>query len=259
MAPFKERSPPDTPSNTSLNGRGFGKIDFTVLLKGKGERLDREELAEVEELLRSRKIDLLFVEDLGRLVRGTEAVRLFGVAVDHGTRAVSPTYGIGSYEPTWEEDALSACRDHVGHSAHTSKRIKHKTMNRFKKFGGTTARPIAGYEVFEDAKTYDDWIRPEAATPIICEGLQLLRQTLNCSTVADNFNRVGFQRGKYAKRKTWLGSDVREFYQNRLLGGFPGRRFKHTVKIHETGRRVLVHNPKGPVYIECQLPPKRHR
>jgi site-specific DNA recombinase len=229
-----------------------GPTEFiTIATKGKGERLDREELVEIERHLRSRRIDLLIVEDLGRLVRGAEAVRLFGIARDKGTRAISPNDRIDTIDPQWEEAALAACQGHVSHNAHTSKRIKHKQMNRFKKFGGAMARPIAGYEVPEDAKTYYDWILLTVFTTIIVEGLRLLRQTLNCSAVADYFNRAGFQRGKYAKRKTWVGSDVREFYQNRLLGGFPGRGFKHTVKIHETGRRVSGPNPKGPTYIEC--------
>jgi hypothetical protein len=229
-----------------------GPVEYRVIAtKGKGERLDRPELIRIEAKLRTRESDLLFLDDLGRLVRGAEAVRLLGVAVDHGVRVISPNDCIDTAEATWEEDALSACRDHVGHNAHTSKRLKQKLMNRFVKFGGAIAREIAGYIVPENAKIYDEWLRDENATPDIQEGLKLLRETLNCCTVADFFNRAGFQRGPYTKRKHWLGSDVREFYQNRLLGGFPGRGFKHTVKVHETGRRVPVKNPKGPKFREC--------
>ena len=47
-----------------------GPVEYVVIATtGKGERLDRPELARVEELLRSRRLDLLVVEDLGRLVR----------------------------------------------------------------------------------------------------------------------------------------------------------------------------------------------
>ncbi len=53
----------------------------------KGERLDRPELKEIEDLLRTRAFDLLVCEDMGRLVRGTAAKDLFGIALDHGTRA----------------------------------------------------------------------------------------------------------------------------------------------------------------------------
>src|SRR5689334_12762545 len=62
-----------------------GPVDYrTIATKGKGERLDRPELAEVEAMIRSRELDLLVAEDLGRIVRGAEAHWLCGLAVDHG-------------------------------------------------------------------------------------------------------------------------------------------------------------------------------
>ena len=241
-----------------------GPTDYVeIATKGKGERRDREELTQIENLLRKGTLDLLIVEDLGRLVRGAEAVRLLGVAVDHGVRVISPNDCIDTAEPTWEEDALSACRDHVGHNAHTSKRLKFKMFNRFKSYGGCTPRPIAGYILPERDKTdddgqqyrrasitFNDWRKDDVATPTINEGLRRLRETLNCSAVADYFNGVGFSRGLYAKRKEWQGSDVREFYSNRLLGGFPSRGHKHSVKHHGSGKRVAVKNPAGPTYRE---------
>jgi hypothetical protein len=47
-------------------------------------------LVEIEQILRTRKVDLLVMEDVGRMVRGAEAVRLWGIAVDHGTRCIAP-------------------------------------------------------------------------------------------------------------------------------------------------------------------------
>ena len=58
-----------------------GRIEWrTIATKGKGERLvDRPELEEIQVALRSGELDLLVMEDMGRLVRGAEAIRLFGV------------------------------------------------------------------------------------------------------------------------------------------------------------------------------------
>lgn len=92
-------------------------------------------------------------------MRGGEAVRLLGVAVDHGTRVICPNDGIDTAEPTWEQDALEACASHVAHNAHTSKRLKKRLMNRFRKFGGAPSRPVAGYVVPPGVKTYDGWLR----------------------------------------------------------------------------------------------------
>ena len=138
-----------------------------IATKGKDEDLERPELAEIEAQLRTGEIDLLILEDIGRLVRGTEASRLIGVAVDHGTRVVSPNDGIDTIDDSWEEDVISACRDHVGHNVHTSKRIKKKTMLRFKRKGQSTPLPVAGIIKPEGSKSYYDWSWDEASLSLI--------------------------------------------------------------------------------------------
>ncbi|MCH8828463.1 MAG: recombinase family protein [Planctomycetes bacterium] len=229
-----------------------GPVEFRVIAtKGKGEWLDRPELVEIEAMIRSRELDLLIIEDLGRMVRGVEAVRLCGIAVDHGTRVICDHDCIDTSEESWEEDAISACRDHVGHNAHTSKRLKKKLMNRFRKFGGATAREPAGYIKPDGAKTYDDWRKDESATPLIQEGLRILKSTLNCSAVADYFNEQRFPPGKYCRGNEWDGKMVRRLYGNSILKGMPSRGSKHTVKHHETGRRVSMKNPAGPFYYDA--------
>jgi len=113
-----------------------GPVEYHVIAtKGKGERLDRPELETIQTELQKEYLDLLTAEDLGRIVRGAEAIRLMGIAVDHGTRVLAPNDCLDTADGTWEEDALSACRDHVGYNAHTSLRLKHKLMNRSVKFG----------------------------------------------------------------------------------------------------------------------------
>jgi hypothetical protein len=229
-----------------------GRVEFrSIATTGKGERLDRPELEQIRQEILKGELDLLVMEDLGRLVRGVEAVRLFGLAVDHGTRGISPNDHIDTINDTWEEDALAACRDHVAHNAHTSRRLKQKLMNRFEKFGGATARPIFGVIVPPGAKTYSDWRRDEMANPFIREGLRILKHTGNCNAVADYFNDNNVPVGSYCRRKTWDGRMIRRLYRNRLLGGIAGRGFKHTVKQHETGRRISRNNPDGPNWWPC--------
>src|SRR5207249_3826647 len=144
---------------------------------------------------------------------------------------------------------ISACRDHVGHNAHTSKRLKQKLMNRFKKFGGATPREVYGYIKPPGAKTYADWLKDPAAPPFMLEGFRRLRETLNSSAVADWFTDNKVPTGKYCRSKVWDGPMVRRLYENSILIGQPSRGSRHTVKHHETGRRVSVPNPKGPVYV----------
>ena len=230
-----------------------------IATKGKGEDIVRPELAEVEAQLRTGEIDLLVLEDIGRLVRGTEASRLIGIAVDFGTRVVSPNDCIDTNDDSWEEDAISACRDHVGHNVHTSKRLKKKLMLRFKRNGQSTPLPVAGIIKPDDAKSYFDWSWDESSKPIILKGAYDLRQHLNCSAIADYFESVGFPTGKYCTNDEWDGKMVRRFYKNPILKGMPERGNMYSDKVHQTGRRRSKKNPEGPVSIKVPhlelLPP----
>ena len=226
-----------------------GPVEYCVIeTVGKGERLDRPELEQIEAAYRSQEYDFFVFDDLSRLIRGGEAARLLGVGVDNGTRSLCFDDGIDTADSTWEEDALNACGENVAHNERTSKRIKKKVMNRFKKYGLTAARPIATYEVPKGAKSYDDWIKNEDLTCDVKDGMLLLKETLDCSIVADFFNERHFPVGRLARRKEWNGVMVRRFFGNPLLKGMPQRGKMHTIKHHGTGRRVSVKNPKGPVY-----------
>lgn len=230
-----------------------GFVEYRIIATiGKGESLDRPELVDIERMVRTRELDLLIMEDVGRLVRGAEAVRLWGIAVDHGTRCLAPNDCLDTADESWEEDLLAACRDHVGHNAHTSKRLKKKLMNRFKKFGGAAALPISGYVKPDGAASYEDWHKDDAATPIIVEGLKLLKATLNGAVVGDFFNSAKFATGPYCKNKEWEGPATLRFFRNTLLSGRPCRGYRHTVKHNETGRRVSVKNVEcEPAIYEC--------
>ena len=227
-----------------------GPTEFNIVsTKGKGERLDRPELADIERMFRSSKLDLCVMEDVGRLVRGSEAVRLWGIAVDHGTRVVAPNDCVDTADEHWEEDLMSACRDHTSHQTHTSKRIKKKLMTRFLRSGEVTPQAIAGYIKPDGAESYADWRKDESAAKIIVEGHRILKQTLLGPAVADYFNEVGFPTGPAAKTKEkWDGTLVLSYYRNTLLKGMPSRGKRHSEKHYETGRRNAVRNPNGPQY-----------
>lgn len=230
-----------------------GEIDFEVIAKtkAKGEWTDRPELAAFEEIARRGDKDIIVIEDLGRLVRGTEAVRLLGIAVDNKTRVIVPNDNIDTSRDTWEQDAIRAAADHVAHNAHTSHRLKHKLRNRFVKFGGAMARPIAGYIVPDEATTYSDWRKDPNAAEWILNGYQLLRRTQNYSAVADMLNRKGVPTGPYCRNLEWDGAMAKRFYRNPLLKGRPYRNKMHSVKHYQTGRRKSVKHPDGPVFFDA--------
>ena len=226
-----------------------GPCEFHVIAtKGKGERLDRPELAEVEDRIRNRDDDLVIMEDVGRLVRGAAAVELWGIAVDNGIRCIAPHDGCDTDNPTWEEDLMSACGDHVSHCAHTSRRIKNKQMNRFKRNGGAIPLPVYGYLKPEGAKFYSELKKDDTAIPFLREGLGIVKKTRNWTAVADYFNLNSVPTGPYCRKDRWNGVMVRRLYHNPLLKGTPQRGARHTEKHNQTGRRISVVNPAGPTY-----------
>jgi site-specific DNA recombinase len=224
-----------------------GKTEYRVVAtKGKGESLKRPELAEILEMIRSDELDLLVCEDIGRIVRGAEAVRFCGLAVDHGTRVIAPHDDVDTDRDSWEEDVMEACKQHVGHNKHTSKRLKFKLMNRFEKRGETAARPISGYIVPAGAKGYRDWKIDPAAVPIYQSIFVQFRADPNASRIADWLNSIGFPTGKHCRTKRWDSAMVRRIVRNPLLKGMPQRGNMHSVKHHEGGCRISVRNPGGP-------------
>jgi hypothetical protein len=227
-----------------------GPAEYKVIAtKAKGEWVDRPELRELQRLIETKHFDVLFAEDLGRMIRGGEAFELVKHAIRHGVRVIVPHDDIDTADPEWEENALSACSEHTAHNARVSKRVKQKTMNRFTKNIGAAGKLIAGYTAPEGAKAYADWSKVDSATPVYQEAFRLLRATMNYRVVSDYFNDQQFPLGKYCRRKKWAPQLVRQVMRNTILKGFPRRGGRHTVK-NSDGHRVSVKNPAGPRYIE---------
>ncbi len=250
----KEASLDDQQDNAraEIAERYQGAVDFRVIAAiGKGERLDRPELEQIEKAYSSSEYDVFVYDDLSRLIRGGDAVRLLGIGVDNGTRSICINDGIDTADETWEEDALTACSENVALNQRTSMRIKQKTMNRFKKFGATAKRPIYGYIVPEGAKSFDEWQKDPAAEKYIHEGARVLRETRNGESVADYFRENQVPVGPCARNDSWDGTMVLRYYRNPLLKGLPQRGRMATVKHHGSGKRQSKKNPKGPTYYEA--------
>jgi site-specific DNA recombinase len=229
-----------------------GPVEFRIIsTKGKGERLDRPELDQIEKAMESGEFDVFVFDDLSRLIRGGEAARLLGVAFDNGTRCICIEDGIDTNDSTWEEDALNACSENVAHNERTSKRIKQKSMNRFKKFGATARRSIYGYIVPDGAKSYNEWRKDPDAEHFILEGARILREMLNAEATAEYFRRNNVPVGPYSRKHEWTGRNVLQFFRNPILKGRPQRGRMTTVKHHGTGQRRSVRNPSGPTYYDA--------
>ena len=82
-----------------------GPMNFhSVATESSGERLVHAELAN---LIRSRKFDVLVVEDLGRLGRTAAAREFCRLSVEHGVRIVAANEGIDTAEQSGKEAMIA--------------------------------------------------------------------------------------------------------------------------------------------------------
>jgi site-specific DNA recombinase len=230
-----------------------GPVEYIIIAtKGKGENKTRAELIDLEAKLNQKFIDVLIMEDLGRLLRGVDAVRLLGVAHDNGTRGIALGDNIDTAEITWEADAAHKTADHIAHQVHTSRRIKSRFRIRFLRNGECTGQPIAGYIVDEGVKSYDQWKKDALAEQWIREAFVLLRATLNCAVVAAFLNDNGIPTGPSCRvNKKWTGRLVREYFGNPLLKGMARHNNMISEKRYLTGIRSSVRNTEEPLYYAC--------
>jgi DNA invertase Pin-like site-specific DNA recombinase len=232
-----------------IEERYSGLAEYKVIATvGKGEALDRPELAEFERDLRSGEFDVFVLEDIGRLVRGAGVMMLIGIGRDYGVRTLSPHDGLDTDDPNWEDVAIGAARAHLAHNAHASKRIKQKAMNRFQKEGGCPGRPPAGFIVPPGIKTYGGWTKDDTYTPIFQKVCRMRTAGESDTSVASWLNLLNIPVGRYCRNKRWDPKMVKRLFSNKLLKGIASRGKMVSVKIHETGRRVPKKNPKGPKY-----------
>ena len=109
-----------------------GSVSIRIIAsRGSGEYLDRKELAEAEELIESRSLDLVLAEDLARLCRRVKAYEICETAQDCGTRVIAINDHVDTAKEDWQLCALFSVFRHESYTRDTGKRIRRSLRNRF--------------------------------------------------------------------------------------------------------------------------------
>ncbi|QDS97186.1 recombinase family protein [Adhaeretor mobilis] len=170
---------------------------------GSGERLDRQETIDAHSAIETGRFDLVLAEDLGRIMRRTQALDFCENAEDYSTRVISLNDSDDSGREGWRMSAFFAAMRHELYKADTGKRIRRTLRNRFES-GGVVQTVIFGYikppGTEDDSQLQKD---PEAET-IYDEWFTRLENGETFSAIADWLNENEVPTGPHSRRSTWF-------------------------------------------------------
>ena len=123
--------------------------------QGSGEKLDREELLQLEEMIESGQYDLVISEDLARICRRLHAITICEMCEDRDTRLIAINDRVDTSDEGWRDGAFISSWHHERSNKDTSDRIKRSLRNRFRN-GAILSDPGPFYIVPEEAQRIDE-------------------------------------------------------------------------------------------------------
>ena len=200
-----------------VEDRYDGSVEWKFISgQGSGECLDRQQVAETEDLVATGQYDLIIMEDLGRHLRRMQAFLFCEACEDTETRLVAINDNIDTAHE-WRLIALFAA-------------MKHEQSNRTPRFGSDGAFGIAlSKGAWCSALYLDTSSRPvrnrtrtsaRIRPPNPSTGVfRRLDSGANFSEIADWLNASGVSPGPYCRRKEWNGQMVVRLTYNPILKG----------------------------------------
>ncbi len=106
-----------------------------IATRGSGELLDRSELKLLRKLIRNNKYDFVLAEDLARICRRVDAIKICESCEDHGVRLIAMNDHIDTALESWRLASFFAAMRHEQYNSDTGKRIRRTQRNRFMQGG----------------------------------------------------------------------------------------------------------------------------
>ena len=226
-----------------VTARYGGAVEFVIIQgQGSGEHLDRRELAEAEELIESGTLDLIVVEDLGRICRRNRALDICEMAEDADTRLIAINDHIDTAQGNWRLSAFFASFKHEMANTDTAARIRRSLRERFKT-GGVIQFTLYGYVKPPGAKTDAALGKDPAAQPVYEQMATMLEAGASYCEVADWLNDHGVSPGPYARSRRWTGHLVAQTIHNPILKGVRVRNDRVSKRVNKSGKRKSVKAP----------------
>ena len=138
---------------TWLTERFDGPVEIIRIAgRGSGEEIFRPELEPLHELVKLKSIDVVLMEDLGRIYRRFQALIFCEACEDADIRVLALNDQLDTANDNWQTIGLFAARRHQAYNADTARRIRRTLRNRFSQ-GGIVQTLIYGFIKPRGAKT----------------------------------------------------------------------------------------------------------
>lgn len=229
---------------THLTNHYDGPVEWTIIKsQGSGERVDRQELFEAEELIESGQVDLIVTEDLGRIMRRSQAIGFCELCEDCEVRLIAINDHLDTAQDNWRMSAMFATYRHEAYNFDTAKRIKRSLDHRFLQ-GGIINHILFGY-IKPDGATNDNQLcKDMALDAAIQHAGRMLYDGASYCEVADYFNAQGLKPGPCCRSAQWNGAMVARWIRNPILKGVRERGRHMAKRENKSGKHKQIKAPK---------------
>ena len=219
------------------------EVDFRVISgHGSGERLDRDELSQLEQAIDSGDLDFVCAEEMSRFVRRHTAFALCERCEDRQVRLFAVNDGIDTLDPNWRDPLTMVAWHHERSNRDTSDRIKRSLRHRFED-GGVIQEIPFGYSKPPGIRTDSQVLKDPEAEQVVLEIFNRIKAGASFAEVAFILNQRGIRPGPFCRRDEWNGPMVSRLVKNPLFKGVRERNRYMSQRINSTGRRITVRAP----------------
>lgn len=212
--------------------------------QGSGERLDRQELRQLEDMVLNNEVTIVLCEEASRLARRNYVITFCEDCEDAGIRFVAINDHVDTFEKDWRLNAFFASIKGEISNRDTSTRIRRTLRERFVQ-GGIVQFVIYGFIKPPGAK-HDSQISVDpVAAKNIDEMFTMLEQGATYSDVADWLNSMNVPVGIHCDLDRWTPAMVSRFVHNMDLKGLRVRNNKISKRTNKTGVYKSVKAPRS--------------
>jgi DNA invertase Pin-like site-specific DNA recombinase len=213
---------------------------------------DRPTIRAGEDLIAAGKVDLILVEDVGRIYRDPRHLIAFvNDTVDADVRLISVNDNLDTAEEDWEIVLQIAMVRHGFAATDARKKVNRTATYAFHKGGDVKKVPFGYRKLSKEEAASGEFgtvglrmAKLSECTSVIQQMRTMVLDGYSYEMVADWLNIQGIKPGRFCKCKTWTAQGVINLLRSPLLHGEREIRKVIYQRIRKTGKHKRVKNPK---------------